>query len=188
MGARLILLALLAVSCPGCALFVTVPPLDPLARRKVRLENVRYTPQTESWDCGPACLASVMRYHGAPLTLEQVKAQLKQCAGGGTIIVEMIYGARKNGLRCSMLDGGINALRRSIHAGKPLILFIHPTPAIVKYTGRRRGHYVVAVGYDDDKREVVIHSGETAFDTMSYRRLQLQWGRADFLALLIEKK
>ena len=188
MGARLTLLALLAVSCPGCALFVTVPPLDPLPKRKVRLEAVRYTPQTESWDCGPACLASVMRHHGSPLTLGQVKAQLKQRTGGGTIIVEMIYGARKNGFRCGMLDGGINTLRRSIHAGKPLILFIHPTPAIVKYTGRRRGHYVVAVGYDDDEREAIIHSGETAFDTMSYRQLQLQWGRADFLTLLIEKK
>ena len=187
MKTHLLLLALIVASSQGCALFTTVPPLEPLPKREVTLRNVRYTPQEESWDCGPACLASVMRYHGSPLSLEQVKGQLKQRAGGGTIIVEMIFGARKNGFRCTMIDGSLNALRRSLHAGKPLILFLHPMPVIVKYTGRRRGHYVVAVGYNDDAREVVIHTGETAFGTMSYRRLQLQWGRADFLALLIEK-
>ncbi len=187
MTPRLLLIALLAASGQGCALFTSVPPLDPLPKRKVILNAVRYTPQTESWDCGPACLTSVMRHHGSPLTLEQVKGQLKQRSGGGTIVVEMIFGARKNGFRCTMIDGSLNALRRSLLAGKPLILFLHPMPAVVAVTGRRRGHYVVAVGYDDDKREVVLHSGETAFDTMSYRRLQLQWGRADFLALLVEK-
>lgn len=187
MKAHLLLLALLAASSQGCALFITVPPLEPLPKREVVLRNVRYTPQEESWDCGPACLAAVMRYHGSPLTLEQVKGQLKQRAGGGTIIIEMIFGARKNGFRCTMIDGSLNVLRRTLHAGKPLILFLHPMPAIVRYTGRRRGHYVVAVGYNDDAREIIIHTGETAFDTMSYRQLQLQWGRADFLALLIEK-
>jgi ABC-type bacteriocin/lantibiotic exporter with double-glycine peptidase domain len=168
-------------------LFTTVPPLDPLPKREVVLRNVHYTPQEESWDCGPACLASVMRHNGSKLTLDEVKSQLKQRAGGGTIIIEMIFGARKNGFRCTMLESSLNDLRRSLLDGKPLILFLHPMPAIVKVTGRRRGHYVVAVGYNDDTREFTIHSGETAFDTMSYRQLQLQWGRAKFLALLIER-
>jgi ABC-type bacteriocin/lantibiotic exporter with double-glycine peptidase domain len=187
MKSRLLLFAILAASSQGCVLVTTVPPLDPLPKREVVLRTVPYTPQERSWDCGPACLASVMRHHGSPLTLGQVKSQLKQRAGGGIIIVEMIFGARKNGFRCTMIDGSLNALRRSLHAGKPLILFLHPMPAIVKHTGRRRGHYVVAVGYNDDTREFTIHSGETAFDTMSYRQLQLQWSRANFLALLIEK-
>ena len=181
------LLLLLPATSQGCSLFVSVPNLDPLPSKKVVLREITYTPQTEDWDCGPACLTSVMKSCGSPLTLEQVKGQLKQREGGGTILVEMIYGARKNGFRCTLLHSDLNGLRRSLHDGKPLILFLHPMPAIVRYTGRRRGHYVVAVGYDDDEREIVLHSGPTAFDTMSYRQLQLQWGRADFVALKIEK-
>ncbi len=176
-----------AALCQGCALFVTVPPLDPLPQTKVTLRQVAYTPQEGQTDCGPACLTTLMRHCGSNLTLPDVKAQLKQTTGGGTLVVEMIYGARKNGFRVKMYEGGINDLRRRILAGRPLILMLHPMPAIVSITGKRRAHYVVAVGYDDGEREVILHSGDTPFDTMSYRQLQLQWGRADFLTLLVEK-
>jgi len=179
-------LLLLAMLAQGCSLFVSVPPLDPLPQTKVVLTDVEYTPQAGDTDCGPACLTTVMRHYGSNLTLEQVTSQLKQTDGGGTIFVEMLYGARKNGFKCTMVEGDINMLRRSILAGKPLILLLHPMPDIVRVIGRR-GHYVVAVGYDDERREAVIHSGTTSFDTISYRQLQLEWSRANFLGLLVEK-
>jgi|GEM_PF-6382760 len=179
-------LLLLAMLTQGCSLFVSVPPLDPLPQTRVVLTNVEYTPQAGDTDCGPACLATVMRHLGSDRTLAQVTGQLKQTDGGGTIFVEMLYGARKNGFKCTMIEGDINTLRRGILAGKPLILLLHPMPDIVRVIGRR-GHYVVAVGYDDERREAVIHSGTTPFDTISYRRLQLEWSRANFLGLFIEK-
>lgn len=172
--------------CPGCALFVAVPALDPLPQSRVVLEEVVYTPQEEGSDCGPACLATVMRHLGSPLTLEDVKQQLKQREGGGTIVVEMIYGARKNGFRVREYEGDINDLRRNLLARRPLILMLHPLPDITRRIGRR-GHYVVAVGYDDEKREAILHSGRKAFDTVSYRQLQLQWSRARFITLLVER-
>ena len=61
------------------------------------------------------------------------------------------------------------------------------TPDFVRVLPSRRGHYVVAVGFDDDRRRAVIHTGSTAFDTMSYRELQLEWSRSDFLTLKLEK-
>jgi ABC-type bacteriocin/lantibiotic exporter with double-glycine peptidase domain len=183
---RSILIMLLAACvCPGCALFVSVPPLEPLPNTRVVLSGVEYTPQESGTDCGPACLTTVMRYHGSELTLADVTAQLKQI-DSGTIVPEMIYGARKNGFRCTLLDGNINDVRRLIHEGKPVVLFLHPMPGFVRVTGLRRGHYIVAVGYDDAQRLAIIHTGGDAFDTMSYRQLQLQWGRASFIALLIE--
>jgi hypothetical protein len=86
-----------------------------------------------------------------------------------------------------MYRGGINDLRRSVLVGRPLILMLHPMPGIVRWTGMRRGHYVVAVGYDDRNRQAVMHSGSRSFRTISYRRLQLEWSRANFLTLLVEK-
>ena len=128
-----------------------------------------------------------MRYRGSDLTLKQVKAQLKRAKSGGTLFVEMIYGARKNGFTATWYrDGSINDLRRKLLAGKPLILMLHPMPDVVRHIGRR-AHYVVAVGYDDDRREAILHSGRKAFAAMSYRRLQLEWSRTNFLTLMIEK-
>ena len=176
---------LLGLLSQGCALFVSVPPLEPLPQSRVVLQ-VEYIPQTESWDCGPACLTSVMRHYGSTRTLDDVKGQLKETDDGGTLVLEMISGARLNGFHVELSNSSINELRRSLFDGKPLILFLHPYPDFVRCIGRR-GHYVVAVGYDDDEREVVMHSGDEAYAVMSYRELQLEWSRASFIALLVEK-
>ena len=188
MGPPRILSAVLVLAlCPGCALFVDVPPLEPLPRRRVVLDTVEYTPQAAGWDCGPACLTAVMRYYGSPLTLDQVTGQLKQRSGGGIIVPEMLFGARENGFRCKMYEGDINDLRRRMLDGKPLILMLYPTPRTHRHDTDPRGHYVVAVGYDDRRREAIIHTGDRSFARMSYRRLQQQWSRARFRTFLIER-
>ena len=172
----------MATGLSGCAMFTSVPPLEPLAKKQHTLYGVHYFPQKANWDCGPACLATVLRYYGTDITIEQLSAEMKQ-VNGGTIPIEMIFTARKHGAKITMLEGNLNALRARIMGGDAPILFLHPMPRIVEYTGRRRGHWVVAVGFDDDKRQLVIHSGDTPYDTMSYRSVQLQWSRASFLML-----
>lgn len=187
---RLILLlpALLAAAlAPGCTLFVSVPDLEPLPERHIRLDAVAYVPQQADWDCGPACLATLLRHHGHHVTLDQVKARLKRAASGGTLWLEMLFGARQNGLRARLIDGDINRLRRRLFGRQPVILMLHNAPDIVTWIVKRQGHYVVAVGYDDDDRELILHTGRSSFATMSYRRLQLQWSRAKFKMLAVEK-
>jgi len=180
------MIALVSIACTsGCAIFTRVPPLEPLEQKQHTIYSVQYSPQKESWDCGPACLATVMTYYGTDVTLEQLSAEMKQ-VNGGTIPIEMIYTARKHGAKVTMLEGNLSDLRARIMRGEAPILFLHPMPRIVEYTGRRRGHWVVAVGFDDVEREFTIHSGGTPYDTMSYRTLQLQWGRARFLMLSLE--
>jgi ABC-type bacteriocin/lantibiotic exporter with double-glycine peptidase domain len=186
---RVAILISVIVACgsSGCSWLVTVPPLEPLPSSRLVLSGVEYTPQQSDSDCGPACLTTVMRDLGSPLTLEEVTAQLKQ-VDGGTIIPEMIWGARKNGFAVTLLDDAdINRMRKTLHQGKPLVLFLHPMPGFTRWAGLQRGHYVVAVGYDDPAAQAILHSGDRAFTRMSYRQLQLQWGRAGFIALLVER-
>jgi ABC-type bacteriocin/lantibiotic exporter with double-glycine peptidase domain len=171
----------------GCSWLVSVPPLDPLPHEVVLLRNVTYTPQTESWDCGPACLTTLMRHYGSDLTLPEVRKLLKQAKGGGVIALEMIYRARRLGFDIEMYEGDLNDLRRKIALGKPLILLLHPFHPAFKITGKRRAHYVVAVGYDDKRRRAILHTGRRSFVPVSYRRLQQQWRRTKFVALLVDK-
>lgn len=184
----LIAVAAAAALLQGCTMFVRVPPLEPLPQPRALLYNVIYTPQETSADCGPACVATVLRYLGSPLTLDQVAASLKQIDRGGTVPQEIIFFCRKNGYTITYAqDKDINWLRRELLDGKPVIVFIHPMPDITKVTPWRRGHYAVAVGFDDEMREFVLHTGTTPFDTMPYRTLQLQWSRSHFAAFTIEK-
>jgi len=181
------LAAIVILAAAGCAPAVRVPPLDPLPKDHVVLRDVRYVSQTNDHDCGPACLATMLRHRGSRLTLEQLKDQMKPAPSGGVNKVEMLCAARKEGFRVRMYDGGINDLRRQLLARRPLILMLHPTPEAARLFGARTGHYVVAVGYDDRRRLAVIHSGRQAFATIPYRRLQLQWSRTRFFTLLIEE-
>jgi ABC-type bacteriocin/lantibiotic exporter with double-glycine peptidase domain len=185
---RLPFAALVLALCPGCTLFVSVPPLEPLPRFRFTLRRVACVPQESETDCGPAALATVLRYYGSRLTLDDLQAEMKERKGGGTTVVEMLFTARKHGFPIEMKRGDINQLRRSVLVGEPLILLLQPLPAVYEITGQRRAHYVVAVGYDDPAREVVLHNGDRAFARLSYNRLQIQWGRAGFLALLVGPK
>ena len=71
-SARQFALAVLAASCPGCALFVSVPPLTPLPEPRAVLRDVAYVPQETDWDCGPASLTTVVRYYGSRIALPEV--------------------------------------------------------------------------------------------------------------------
>ena len=172
----------LAALLAGC---VRVPPLDPLPKRRVVLRDVAYTPQEADDDCGVACLTTVLRYRGAGLDRATVSAGLKRAASGGVLPLEMLFFARKNGYHVALDNASINALRRRLLQGAPAVLLVHPEPTWLRWLFGGTGHYVVAVGYDDDEREVVLHTGDDAFDTMSYRTLQLEWGRSNFLAVFV---
>jgi len=187
MRSRPLALLLVALCCQGCTLFVSVPPLEPLPEDHVLLTQLQYVPQSEDWDCGPACLATMMRHCGLDLSLSDLKGELKRTDDGGVIPLELICAARRRGLQVRSYSGDVNDLRRNLLEGRPLVLMLHPLPGIVRMVTTRRGHYVVAVGYDDREREAYVHTGEAAFEPISYRRLQLEWSRTGFLTLRIER-
>jgi ABC-type bacteriocin/lantibiotic exporter with double-glycine peptidase domain len=173
---------------PGCTWFVSVPELTPLPKTTVVLRDVAYVGQEAQFDCGPACLATVLRHYGSTATLDQLSSEMKQTDDGGVIMVEMVFQARKRRYDVEVYEGGLNDLRRKVLVGRPLILLLHPMPDMVRHVTSRRGHYVVAVGFDDRRRDVIVHSGREAFTRMSYRRLLAQWRRANCLTLLVRGK
>ncbi|MBF8251631.1 MAG: PA2778 family cysteine peptidase [Deltaproteobacteria bacterium] len=84
----------------------------------------------------------------------------------------------------------INKLKKEIDNGHPLILYIdlgYPTLPL-GHPFFPSGHYIVVVGYDDDRKGVIVYSGEDKNLFIPYNKLHKVWGKTGFWTLLILPK
>lgn len=171
----------------GCAQFVSLPPLEPLPDMEKILWKVQYFPQEKWNDCSAACMTTMAVHCGIQTNVERMTHELKTTRLRGVIPIEMLYWARVMRLNAKLYEGGLNDMRKNIQEGRPLILFLHPLPDLVRMTGLNFGHYVVAVGYDDIGGFAIVHTGGSQFENITYRQLIHQWRRSGYLTLSITK-
>lgn len=95
--------------------------------------------QSEVTDCGPACLAMVLKAHGKKAPLEQIKKRLR-LTRRGVDAYTLLETAAHFGLKGRGVEAGIGALRRL------------PLPAILHWD---RMHYVVLVRLGEDVAEII---------------------------------
>lgn len=67
-----------------------------IRRHKIRLD-LPIQAQPDDTSCGPACLHALYRYHGDPIPMSQVIAEVGQLEGGGTLAVLLAVHALKRG-------------------------------------------------------------------------------------------
>jgi ATP-binding cassette subfamily B protein len=87
--------------------------------------------QYDQADCGPACLLSVLKFHGGNDNLVHVR-ELCQTTSDGTSMLDMVFAAKKLGLEA---EGGRGNYEALLNEKMPCIA--HVT------TDERRTHYVV---------------------------------------------
>ena len=116
--------------------------------------------QSYDYDCGALSLQSVLVYYGLDMREEMVMKQLGSSEAHGTPITMMIAGATYYGIDVDTRnDLTIDDLKNSIDNGWPVIIALQ---AWADYDRRHEpnfsyndiwneGHYVVAIGYDDQK-------------------------------------
>lgn len=147
----------------GCAHPRAVPP-----RPGARLQVPFYADSTDQ--CGPSALASVLAYWGAAAKPEELRREIYTAKLGGSLPMDLMLAARARGLAASMTEGGIDALRGEIDAGRPAIAFLNLGPRLVPI-----GHFVVVTGYDD--RGVFAHSGARRDEHLSWSSFESRWAR-----------
>ncbi|MCY1077789.1 peptidase domain-containing ABC transporter [Archangium lansingense] len=86
--------------------FPVLRSLQERAQRRHRVPDVRQLSMT---DCGPACLAMVLGYHGRELSLEQVR-ELAGTTRDGTTAQTLLAAGRKLGLRGQGVSLDMDAL------------------------------------------------------------------------------
>lgn len=111
-------------------------------------------------DCGPGSLATVLTFHGLPVTPAAIGEDLPRTPRGEVLSVDLMLAARDYGFDARWVRGDLEELARVPAAGKPGIV----TLRVLNAPGKRRDlyHYAVIDGHDpaDDLFRVLLGDGK----------------------------
>jgi hypothetical protein len=143
------------------------PPADLPARAELR--EVAFHGQDEYY-CGPAALAMALNAAGVDVTPESLVGQVYIPGRKGSLQIEMLVAARRNGLVAYALEPRLTDVLREIAAGTPVI-------SLENYGWKiwPKWHYAVLVGYDLDKGELIRRSGLTPRQVMPFEVFEYVW-------------
>jgi len=142
------------------------------------VENVPFFAQDEL-QCGPAALAMVLNWSGVNIVPPELSPEVYTPGLKGSLQNSLIGSARRHG-RVAYPLAGIEGLMAEISAGHPVIVLLN-----LGFSWYPQWHYAVVIGYDQDKEEVILHSGPTAGETISFWTFNNVWKRSDNWGLLV---
>jgi predicted double-glycine peptidase len=123
---------------------------------KIALPEVQ---QPDEYSCGVAALMAILAYYGAgPEEYDDLKREIGTTQKSGTDYHRILRFARDQGLRADAIHHmTLGQLEACLLEGKPVVCAIQAyaenTPARQRadvYQKDDNGHYLVAIGYDDD--------------------------------------
>ena len=145
----------------------------------VELTDVPFHPQRR-YQCGPAALATVLAYAGHPVDPDQLRDRVYVPARRGSLQPEMRAAARDHGLLPVAHPADLLTLAETLDQGHPIL--------VMQNLGFERlpvWHYAVVVGIDVRADEVILRSGTRERETLSLRRFERSWARADHWAITL---
>ena len=160
--------ALSACATPGPSERVALPPGLP---GEARVAEVPFYPQEDLY-CGPASLAMVLAWSGVPASQEQVAEAIYTPGREGTLQHDLVAGARREG-RLAVPVRDLAGLLNELAAGHPVLVLQN-----LGLDWAPQWHYAVAIGYDLDDDEIVLHSGLEAERATSLATFERTWARA----------
>jgi len=165
----------------GCATPQTQALLKANSRelpQRIELSKVPFYSQ-ETHQCGPASLAMLLNAVGTPVTPQDLAAQVYLPGREGSLQVEMLSSARRNGLFAYELAPKLDDLLSEIAAGSPVIVL--QNLALSWYPV---WHYAVVVGYDLKREEIILRSGLERRQVLPFTTFEHTWERAGHWAML----
>jgi tetratricopeptide (TPR) repeat protein len=97
----------------------------------------------------------------------------------GSLPVEMLAAARRNGGFAVPVAPGMEGLLRELAAGHPVVALQNLSLPFAP-----RWHYAVVIGYDLDERQVILRSGETRRQVMPMSTFERTWARSGYWGMV----
>lgn len=169
----------LVLALAGCAAPQTARVVDDPAGlpRQVLLEDVPFFPQTDYY-CGPAALAMTLSWSGMARTPDDLVSQVYTPGREGTLAPDIVTAARRHG-RLAVELRDLRDLLRELAAGYPVIVFQN-----LALEWWPQWHFAVAIGYDLERRVLILHSGTTERLVTPLDAFERTWARSGRWALL----
>lgn len=143
------------------------------------IPDVPFIPQEEFY-CGPSSLAMVLNFYGIRTSQEDIAKALYLEKLKGTLNIDLLLYARESGFYARYYSGSIEDIKVNISNHTPLILLLNlGLDAYPVY------HYMVVVGFDDEKGFVIAHSGKEKEKLIPYKELLKAWEKTSFGTLLV---
>jgi tetratricopeptide (TPR) repeat protein len=139
---------------------------------QVLLAQVPFFSQDDTL-CGPASLAMVAQAAGRQVTPEELTPQVYLPGRQGSLQVEMLAAARRQGLVPYKLRPTMAALLDELAAGEPVLVLQNLSLPIAP-----QWHYAVVVGYHRATQTVLLHSGTTPRMAMPLATFEHTWARS----------
>ncbi len=168
-GAPWLLALLLAHS--GCASFGPEPGQ--------RAQALALAPQSsERYQCGPSTLASVLAFHGEPVSEAVIAKAIYSPTAQGVLLSDMAWFAREQGFQTDILTGSVADLQQAVKGRLPPIVLLDYG------IGRlRRPHFTAITGVTD--RGVFQLDDKRADDFVRMNLFERLWKKAGNQYLII---
>lgn len=171
------LLSLAACANPPQTRLVLGSPPAALPKH-VELTEVPFFSQ-QAFQCGPASLAMSLNAASIAVTPETLEPELYLPDRHGSLQVEMLAAARRHGATAYQLSPELNDVLREIAAGTPVVIL--QNLALEWYPV---WHYAVAIGYDLERAEVILHSGREQRQILPMATFEYTWARSGYWAMV----
>lgn len=145
---------------------------------RAMVENVPFFAQDEL-QCGPAALAMVLNWSGVTVTPPDLSTEVYTPGLKGSLQSSLIGSARRHG-RVAYPFTGVEELMTEISVGHPVVVLLN-----LGFFWYPKWHYAVVIGYDQEEEEVILHSGLTAGETISFWTFNNIWKRSNYWGLLV---
>jgi len=162
-------------TAPQTRLMLDSPPAS--LPRHAELSDVPYFAQ-DAYQCGPASLAMTLSAAGMAVTPDTLKPELYLPDRHGSLQVEMLAAARRQGAIAYQLAPDLNDMLREIAAGTPVVVLLN-----LGLSWYPVWHYAVAVGYDLDDAEIILRSGPEPRQILPMRTFEYTWARSGYWAM-----
>jgi len=145
---------------------------------RVELTEVPFFVQ-DGFLCGPASLAMVINAAGVPATVDSLEPMVYLPGRQGSLQAEMLGATRRSGLVAYTLAPRLEDLLREVAAGTPVVVLVN-----LGFNLLPVWHYSVVVGYDLEKREVIVRTAHRRRDEWSFPFLEYFWRESDYWSMI----
>ncbi len=170
-------------SLAGC---VSLPQSEALRTNKsadlpprAELASVPFFPQ-EEYQCGPAALAMAMNAVGVAVLPDALTDQVYIPGRKGSLQVEMLAAARRHGLLAYELAPQMKDVLKEVAAGNAVIVLQN----LGLFAFQPFWHYAVVYGYDLERNQILLHSGDKARRVMPLGLFEFLWLDGDRWSML----
>jgi hypothetical protein len=146
--------------------------------RSIELTSVPFFPQ-EDYQCGPASLATVMAFSGAPVTAESLVPQVYLPERHGSLQLEMLATPRRYSLVSYLLAPRYADMLREVAAGNPVIVLQDVGPMFTQW------HYAVVNGFDYPSGTIYLRSGTRSRQEMPFTAFEREWMKSHYWAMVV---